>query len=700
MQPNTKTNQLIQRNIYLLLVALSITLATSAQETILRNIGTKAQQMGGGISQIGRGRMGGMEGTDSLRHRNKLDDSITITFRYLDSSATYFLDTSINDFTRKFPAPATNVYLGNLGNASHSLLFSPTLTSGFDEGLHSFDVYKWKIDRVRFFNTTRPFSELVYQLGSRVEQVIEVLHTQNIKPNWNFLFQYRLINSPGFFKNQKTNHNNYLFTSHYQSPKKRYGAYLILLANKLQSGENGGILDTANFLNDPIYKDRYVIPTKIGGSDFFSGNFFSSKITTGNKYSDFTFLLRQNYDLGKKDSLVSDSTVIPLFFPRLRFEHTFSISKLSYQFLDAPRSSAGGLPYTPDSLWYQHNYNYTLLRDTFSVQDKWSDITNDFSITQFPDAKNLQQYIRVGLTVQNLSGQFASGKKSFFNSFGHAAYRNKTKNQQWDIEASGKLYFTGLNAGDFDAHISLQKQLGKKIGSLKLGFENANRTPSFIFDSRSSFYLMPSAINFKKENNTHLFASYILPSFNLQLTGHYYLMTNFTYITKYYQLNQENALFNLLQIAANKTFTIKKKWKWHADVYIQQRIGNASVNVPLFYTRNRIGYEGKFGLKNLNIATGLEFRYTSGYYADAYSPILGQFYYQDSIKIKNKLPDISAYVQFRIMSFKTFIRVENLNTVQKMKNGGLGFTNNSMVAPGYAMPGLQFRLGVYWGFVN
>ncbi|MBS1760382.1 MAG: hypothetical protein JST23_09690 [Bacteroidetes bacterium] len=666
----------------------------------MRNIGNRAQQIGGAVGQRGMGRMGGMQQSDSLRHRNKLEDSITISFHYLDSSANYKLDTTINDFTRRFPAPPTNIYLGNIGNASRSLLFSPVLTSGFDEGLHSYDVYKWKLDRVRFFNTTRPYSELVYQLGSRVEQVIEVLHTQNIKPNWNFLIQYRMINSPGFFKNQKTNHNNYLFTSHYQSRKKRYNAFVVLLANKLQSGENGGIQDTANYMTNPVYKDRYLIPTKIGGSDFFSGNFFSSKITTGNKYSEFTFLLRQQYDLGKKDSIVSDSTVVPLFFPRLRFEHTFSFSKLNYEFVDGARQSAGGYPYTPDSLWYQRNYNYTLLSDTFSVQDKWKDITNDFSIIQFPDAKNLQQFVRLGLTVQNLSGQFASGKKSFFNTFGHAEYRNKTKNQQWDIEANGKLYFTGLNAGDFDAHISLQKLLGKKIGSLKIGFENANRTPSFIFDSRSSFYLMPSSISLKKENNTHLFAVYSLPVLNVTFAGHYYLLTNYTYITKYYQLNQENALFNLLQIAVNKTFTFKKKWKWHSDIYLQQRIGNAAVNVPFLYTRNRIGYEGKLGLKNLNVAFGLEGRYTSGYFADSYSPVLGQFYYQDSLKIKNKMPDISAYFHFRITNFKAFIRAENLNTIQKKSGSGLNFTNNSFVAPGYAMPGLQIRVGVYWGFVN
>lgn len=87
---------------------------------------------------------------------------------------------------------------------------------------------------------------------------------------------------------------------------------------------------------------------------------------------------------------------------------------------------------------------------------------NDFSIYQFPDAKNLHQFIKAGLTIQNLAGEFSSSKGNFYNLFGHAEYRNKTKNQQWDMEANGKLYFTGLNSGDFEVSINLQRLLGKK----------------------------------------------------------------------------------------------------------------------------------------------------------------------------------------------------------------------------------------------
>lgn len=629
-------------------------------------------------------------GGDSLKHRDRNEDSITVRFRYLDSARNYTLDSSVSDYTRRFPVPATNIFLGNTGTASRSILFSPLLKPGWDPGFHSFDVYKMALDKVRFFNTTRPYSELTYQLAGMSEQIIAILHTQNIKPNWNFLLQYRLISAPGFFQNQKTNHNNYLLSSFYQTVNKRYSNFFVLLGNKLQSGESGGIRDSEDYLNDTDFNDRYLIPVKIGGAASNSRNFFATDVGTGNRYNDFTVLLRQQYDFGKKDSLVTDSTVIPLFFPRLRFEHTFQYSKYKFDFRD----------YVGDSTYYKNYYGLTLglPTDTLELKDQWKELINDFSIYQFPDAKNLRQFIKVGVALQNLTQQFPA-KKSYYNIYGHAEYRNKTKNQKWDMEVNGKLYFAGLNFGDYSAYASIQRATGKKIpGYVQLGAENVNRTPSFFYNTNSSFYLpQPSARSFKKENTTHLFASLFQPSLTLKLSGDYYLLANYSYITHYYQL-QQSSLFNVLRIAAEKTIKLSKHWNWYADVYFQQAIGNAPVNLPLIFTRNRIAYEGNLGFKSLNIALGIEARYHTPYKADGYSPALGQFFYQDSIRVTNPLPDIALFLNFRIRSFKLYFRAENLNTARD--HNGFGFTNNNVETPGYPYPGFMLRLGIYWGFIN
>lgn len=660
--------------ISLLLAGLFVTGLLLAQPGVFRSLGRGMPSMSKGTG-----------GNDSLKHRTNLEDSITITFRYIDSARNYKFDSSVSDFTKRFPIPATHVFLGNTGAPTHSILFAPSLNVGWDPGFHALDAYKWKLQDVRFFNTTRPYTELSYLLGSKVEQIIEVQHTQNLKPYWNASFRYRLINSPGFFKNQKSNHNNYLLTSWYQAPKKRYNNFFIVLANSLQANESGGI-DSMSYLKNLIYTDRFNIPTKIGGDAVFGTNFFSSNINTGNKYKELNIVMRQQYDFGQKDSIVTDSTVIPLFYPRLRLEHTLNFGKYNYQFIDRV---AG------DSAYYRENYNLPF-PDSILLKDSWREISNDFSIYQFPDAKNLGQFIKAGIEYQSLHGTFASGSKGFYNFIGHGEYRNRTRNQKWDIEAFGSLYLNGYNAGDYNASISLQRLISPKIGSLQVGFQNANRSPSFIFDNHSSFYLDATSKSFLKENITHIYATAWQPRYKLQLSADYYLIGNYLYLTNFYNLQQENALFTVLRINALKTFKLARHWNWYSEVYLQQKTGNAAINFPLLYTRSRIALEGVF-YKNLNLSTGIEIRYHSPYIADNFSPVLGQFFYQDMYQINNR-PDIAAYLHFRIRSFKAYVRAENLNSFGFLS--GSTTANNNLAAPGYPYPGFLMRFGFYWSFVN
>jgi hypothetical protein len=280
---------------------------------------------------------------------------------------------------------------------------------------------------------------------------------------------------------------------------------------------------------------------------------------------------------------------------------------------------------------------------------------------------------------------------------GHGEYRNISKNLKWDIAAFGKLWFNGYNAGDYHAYLSLKRLISPTIGSLQVGFENVNRTPPFIYNGSSNFYLDDPAKSFNKENTLHFFGSVFQPKLRIQLSADYYLISNYLYITDFYKLQQEATLFNVLRINALKTFNIGRRWKWHAQVYIQQKTGAADIHFPTVYTRNLFGYEGNLGFPHLNIAFGTEVRYHTPYKADNYSPVLGQFFYQDSITIDNN-PRIDLYLNFRIRSFKAFLRFENLNTASTVN--GFGFTNNDFAAPGYPTPGMITRFGIYWSFIN
>ncbi len=683
----------VRRKFYISLLLITIFCAFESNAQIDRRLPNLPRPNTGGSTNRGVTNSASAS-TDSLKHRTGLEDSITIRFRYLDSSRLYQFDSSLYDFTYRFPVPPSFYTLGNLGNAANNYLFSPILKSGWDPGFHAFDIYKFSLHETRLYNTTRPYSELGYVLGSKSEQMINLIHSQNIKPYWNVAFQYRLINSPGFLQNHNANHNNYRLNSWYQSPNKRYSNFFVLVANTLNSSENGGIRNDIPYLDSSAFKDRSGIPVKLGAPTVNSTNFFTTRVGTGNKYRETEIFLRQQYDIGQKDSLVMDTVVIPLFYPRLRLEHSIKYGQYRYRFEDN----------SPDSFYYASNYQIDTTA-IFFLQDSWKELLNDFSFYTFPDRKNPQQYLKLGASIQNLSGSFdssgsaSSWSKKYYNFFGHAEYRNRSKNQKWDIEAFGSLYFAGLNAGDYEAYISLKRLVSKKAGSLQIGFRNTNRTPSFVFNTSSAFWKEPGTISFNKENLTTLFASIEQPGLQLRLTGQYTLISNYTYFSNYNKRSQETGIFNILQIGAEKVTNLSRRWILRSWLVFQQKAGSSPINIPLLFTRNMIGYEGNLGFKNLNTAFGLELKYHTNFRPNGYSPLMGQFFVQDNQLITRNLPEISAYVHFRIKTFTAYVRAENLNSL-RISGSNSGFTNNNLVAPDYPSPGLLIRVGIFWTFVN
>ncbi|MCW3087932.1 MAG: hypothetical protein JWQ78_1318 [Sediminibacterium sp.] len=625
-------------------------------------------------------------GTDSLQRRDRNLDSITIFYAYFDSTRLRTVDSSINDFTSRFPLPYYYHTLGNHGTAAQSFLFNPRMKAGFDAGFHQYDVYQFNLENTKFYQTTRPYTELAYVLGSKAEQLINVVHTQNRKSNFNFSLEYRFSNGPGSLKNQNASQNNFRFTSHYQALNKRYEAYFIFLSNKSASSENGGLQDIRK-LDSLALNDPYELETRLGKAGAAERNPFNTNVSTGNLYKESTLLFRHHYDLGSIDSLVTDTVTYKLFYARLRIEHTLRFAQNSYQFYDN----------FADSARYHDYFNYNLTRDSVSFKDAWKDMTNEFSLISFPDKNNQAQFLKAGIALQNLTGTFDDtvSRQSFYNVYALGEYRNRTRNQVWDIEANGQFYLNGRNAGDYAAYISMKRSLGRKLGFLTVGFQNVNRSPSFIFDGASSFPIR-NRIPFGKENIIRLFGTYENPRNGWKFSGEYFAVNNYLYFDSFFSARQDATLFNILHLSGEKKFHLAGHWNWYTEIHVQQTTGQPPVHLPFLLTRNRIAYEGNF-YTNLFLSTGVEIRYNSSYKADDYSPFLGQYFYQDANTISNR-PDINAFLHFRIKSFKGFFRLENVNTLNIAK--GFSFNKLNLMTTNNPGPGLWIRFGLWWSFVN
>jgi hypothetical protein len=62
---------------------------------------------------------------------------------------------------------------------------------------------------------------------------------------------------------------------------------------------------------------------------------------------------------------------------------------------------------------------------------------------------------------------------------------------------SGKLYFTGLNSGDYEA-FKPEKDRVEKGDYIDLSFRNVNRTPSFLLIRAAVFTLIRQKTSTKK----------------------------------------------------------------------------------------------------------------------------------------------------------------------------------------------------------
>lgn len=631
---------------------------------------------GGGNSSMQR---------DTTKHDHE-PDTLTLRFRYLDEPTDFMLDSTISDFQLNYlGVPASYMTLGNNGNAARNLLLSPRMIPGFDPGFHAFDIYSYNHTNARFYNTNRPYSELGYLIGAKQEQMINLMHTQNRGEKFNFSFAYRKINSPGFYRNQSTNHDNYRVTANYNSQNKRYHLFASYYLNKLNGGENGGVQNPAD-LENPEFTQLRLIPTNLGGASAQSSSFFNTSIATKNAYQEAGILLRQQYDWGKGDSIhINDTTDIYKFDPLFRVEHTFSYTENTYRYIDE----------SPDSLWYAQKYGFSIPRggnDSIYTRHRWRIMSNDLSVMQFPVRGNTAHFIKLGGTLETIAGQFQAMNESFMNFRVHGEYRNKTRNQRWDLQAKGEFYLLGENAGDYMVMGRLSRFLNETLGNVSLMAMNVNKEPSYVYRYFGTNQPPPSAVwlnnNLDKENVTQIQFRADNKQLKYNVTANYYLFNKYTYFKSYKESDQFAGLFNLLQLVVYKRIDVRS-FTFDADAAFQQIAGDAPVQLPAFWARLRMAYTARL-FKNLNLYTGLEGKYNTPYYADDYSPVIGQFVYQNIQQFSN-MPDVAAFVNFRIKSFTAYVRGENLNSF---------VWNYNFNAPLYPSNDFAVRVGIRWWFVN
>ncbi|WP_316812977.1 putative porin [Pedobacter heparinus] len=636
---------------------------------------------------------------DSLRKKEEEgQDSVVFNSKYVryttlkltkDSIQTLALDTTLNgfqNFSVLVQPRRPTVSTGNLGLAAMPMLFEPLKTIGFDAGFHTLDDYAMTQDDVKYYQARTPFTSLYYVAASDVEQVFRVIHSQNVKKNFNIGANFNRIGANGVYARQRGDHLNGALFTWYQSPGKRYNLWSNVVFNTLKAAENGSIT------NDSIY-------TSVSQLGL---NRIAERIRLNNArqiWRQGTFMLKQTYFVGRIDSLAQE--ISDKILPTNKIAYTFKYNKNSYAFQKDEADDHSVFPigyadstFTNDSTSYKHIQNEFIY--SFFLRAKGSTIIKNelkldagirhdyYNYTQlgrYRDKTNFYQYNSV---FQNIT------------LLGAAGYRFSNR---IDLNVDVEQIFQGLNTGDFLYEARSNVLLSNSVGRVVLGAYFQNKSPEELFNRYvGNHYSWLN--NFDRTKTINLSFKYLNEKLKFDATAEYYLISNYLYFEQDTMSSaskngirpvQLGGSINLLKIALGKKF----KWgKFHLDSYlVYQKTDNPGIlRVPEVYTFNSFYLDQTF-FKVLKTNVGFDVRYNTPYKNYSYSPASGQFYVGRDNRTFDTTPIVDVWVKASLRKANLFVKCDYVNQGFPVKGY---YTINQ-----YPMQDrLLFKFGVQWNFYD
>lgn len=617
---------------------------------------------------------------DKTNDQHWKDERAVIWYHHLHTPKKHFPDSSIHSFHRRPFSQPWHRDLGNMGSASRSLLFAPEYRVGPTLGYRAYDVYRNEVDSLPYYNTTRPYSIFNYQLGSKLEQVSRLLHSQNINPYWNVTAQYQKINSRGFYKSQRNNDDNVFLSTHYRSKKQHYELHGGVVYNKMQQDENGGIT-SLSYLEDDSYGDRRVIPVA-----FENAGYSTTRSPVTNMLRDYSVFLNHSYTVGREDTVYSaDSTSFSYrLIPRFRITHRFELRNDKHVYNDV----------RPDSLRYTGLLERAFFtNDSVYARQHWTKVENRILLNSFfgKPGKQVAFTAGVGNRYDRFQSRYITGtdNENIISNFIVGELRKEVLEKgQWGFNASTQFYFTGSSAGDFLLNVSAVKDF-KGLGSITAGVQQQLQSNPYNYSIYANQYVQYQW-SFGKESISQLYL--VLNSDRLHLSAglRNYVVANMIYLNQQQLPDQYSGTFNLTQVWLRKLFHFGN-FTFDNEVAFQQKTGGAPVNVPTLLGRHQLALETYMFKRALKVAVGLEARYHTDYESAGYSPFFNRYYYQDAVTLSNT-PEGTFFFNFKIKQFRASLSLDQLQQL---------FYNNLITTPGwYPAQDFMLRFGFAWELIN
>jgi len=576
-------------------------------------------------------------------------------------------DTSYREFHRyniieNQDLPYNN--LGNFGTAYYSLMFSNVNPIGYKHGFNSFDIYYNKPEKIKYYRTKTPYTFLDFIFGGKEEIIGGGEFSYNIKPNYNFAFNFHRNNFKGKSAHQLAAHNLLTFQQWFVSRNNFYDLKFNFSFNGIKVEENGGWAVDDAYTNSLYKKHKDIVPV------FMEDAY--------NKWNEKNINFVQQFNLGNKEEItINDSTKRKIIKPKYTIEHDFEFSHNKFLYKD----------YEDDSAYYE-NWYYN--------SDSTTDLTKSYTVSNGIYFKNYQNDTQPRKFLYEAGLQYA---------FNHYQHMNAVQNFS-DIQLKARLYSLNDSAffnysvsasacvlppyiGDFEVNFSGKINLNKKhVLALSGNISTAEPT------QKQAFYLgnhVRYNHDFKKVFQVKIQADYAWEKQLLFASIQNYFIQNYIYFDTSSITQQYHQPLNVLIAKIRKDFNTKHIYTG-TEIYAQWISNRNLVRLPVFYIKQTVYYKGGFISGKLNAQLGFDITYNTLFKGNAYNPSLAIFYQQDKTTLKF-YPVLDLFFNLHVKRTNIFLRMLHVNQGM-FKQKGL------YTAPNYGYFDRTFRVGVTWQFYD
>lgn len=613
-----------------------------------------------------------------------LKPSFSHQYTFLDDPRYYFIDTSFSSLKtyHRFNNAFSDLFgyneLGNLGAALNPLTLHYDSDPWNYSELGAYQQYFPDQKNIPFYQVRSPLTEAAYWMGYNRGHSFRIYHTQNIKPNWNFLVRYKRLNALGQYNYNRNKQSVFLANTRYHSRDHSYEAKAYFLYSKLDIEENGGIEnDTLFEVTNPANKLLVGVNLPQSSTGTVDRRILRKREVYFDQNYDLIDLVRvfQTEDTAavdtalaeNKPNLPSEGNKLLALGHSLRYTTTTKTYQgYSSNFYDSYYFGEGGVT---DSIATRE------LENTLYLQ------------TELGKAKNFM--LKAGLRHLFLNYDNAEFGLTSSN-LGLTGQAYGRISNRFYIRAHGDLIFLGPLREAFNLGGDADLRLVGKLHAIG-GLEISNKLPSLY----KQYYRANNFIwnnDFAPEQVQEIqYGLKFKESSELRITNSRHV--GYIFYGKDGSPQQAGDPIHLFKVDLKQNFSL---WNFlHQDnrVTYQRVIGDMAEVLPLpeVITRNSLYFEFGIFKRALKVLAGAEVKYFTKYYSPSYSPAIGDFYVANERQI-GEYPVLDLFMNFKLRKAQIFVKYQHIN------EGYTGF--DYYAAPHYPFADRTLRVGITWRFFN